>query len=129
MTASSSSNSGRSRWSHIVLLALAIVFAAATVLYTWFWTVAVRIEQPPAVELGLDFPYQPSQRAFVVTNVRPGSPAERAGIVAGDQVVAFDGRRVENQTDQERVWQRHVPGDSVGLTIVQIGRASCRERV
>jgi sigma-B regulation protein RsbU (phosphoserine phosphatase) len=84
--------------------------------------VAVRIDRPPAVELGLDFLYQPSQRAFVVTNVRPGSPAERAGIMAGDKVVAFDGRRVENQTDQEIVWQRHVSGDSVHLTVVRPGQ-------
>jgi len=34
MAASSSSHSRRSRWLHIALRALAIVFAAATVLYT-----------------------------------------------------------------------------------------------
>src|ERR1035437_6388826 len=100
MAASSPSNSRGSRWSHIALRVLAIVFAAATLLYTYFWMVAVRFEQPPAVELGLDFPYQPSRHANVVTDVKTGSPAERAGLRAGDQVVAFDGRRVEDAADQ-----------------------------
>jgi sigma-B regulation protein RsbU (phosphoserine phosphatase) len=104
------------------LLALAFVFAAATVLYTCFWVAAVRLDRPAAVELGLDLPYQPSQRAFVVTNVRPGSPAERAGIMAGDKVVAFDGRRVENAGDQENAWRWHEPGDSVRLTILRPGQ-------
>jgi len=106
----------------MVLLAAAAVFAAATLLYLWQWLAAVQLDRPTAVELGLDFPYQPAQRAFVVTNVTPGSPAERAGIAAGDKVVAFDGRRVETARDQNRVWMSHVPGDSVRLTILRPGQ-------
>ena len=104
--------------------ALAIVFAAATVLYTWFWMAALRLEEPPAVELGLDFPYQSSQHANVVTNVKSGGPAERAGLRAGDQVVAFDGRPVEDAADQARVWKRHEPGDSIRLTILRPGQTA-----
>jgi sigma-B regulation protein RsbU (phosphoserine phosphatase) len=103
---------------------LAIVFAAATVLYTWFWMVAVRLDQPPEVELGLEFPYQPSQRAFVVTSVKTGGPAERAGMRVGDKVVAFDGLPVEDQATQKRVWKRHEPGDSVRMTILRPGEAA-----
>jgi len=103
---------------------LAIVFAAATVLYTWFWMAAVRLTNPAAVELGLDFPYDPSQHANVVTSVTPDSPAQRAGIKAGDAVVAFDGRRVVDQADQERVWNNHEPGDSIRLTILRPGQAA-----
>jgi sigma-B regulation protein RsbU (phosphoserine phosphatase) len=124
MAASSSSHSRRSRWLHVAWLVLAIMFAAATVLYTWFWMVAVGIEQPPAVELGLDFSYQPSERANVVTNVWAGGPAERAGLRVGDKVVAFDGRPVEGQTDQERVWKLHDPGDSVRLTVLRAGQTA-----
>jgi len=124
MAASSASHSRGSRWLHLALRVLAIVFAAATVLYTYFWMVAFRSEQTPAVELGLDFPYQPSQRANVVTNVWPGSPAETAGLRVGDQVVAFDGRRIEDQEDQVRVWKLHHPGDSVNLTVLRPGQTA-----
>src|SRR5208337_2768938 len=115
MIASSSSRRGP-RWLHAVSLVLAVVFAAATVLYTYYWMAAARLDYPPKVELGLDFPYQASQRAYVVTSIYPGSPAERAGLRPGDKVVAFDGRPVEGQADQERVWMLHDPGDSVRLT-------------
>ena len=124
MAALSSSNSRGSRWLPIALRALAIVFAAATVLYTYFWMAAFQLEQPAAVELGLDFPYQPSQRANVVARVLSGSPAEKAGIRVGDQVVAFDGRRVEGEADQERVWMLHNPGDSIRLTILRPGQSA-----
>ncbi len=124
MAASSSSHSRRSRWLHIALRVLAIVFAAATVLYTYFWMVAFQLEKPTTVELGLDFPYQPSQHANVVTNVYPGSPAEIAGLRVGDQIVAFDGRRVEDAADQERVWKLHEPGDSVRLTVLRPGEST-----
>jgi S1-C subfamily serine protease len=77
-----------------------------------------------AVELGLDFPYQPSEQANVVTNVRPDSPAQRAGLRAGDKVVAFDGRRVQDAGDQARVWNSHEPGDSVGLTVIRPGQTA-----
>ena len=124
MAASASSKWRGSRWLPIALRVLAIVFAAATALYTYFWIVAFQLEQPTAVELGLDCPYQPSQRANVVTNVYPGSPAERAGLRAGDEIVAFDGRRVEDAADQVRVWKLHVPGDSIRLTILRPGQTA-----
>ncbi len=124
MAASSSSNSRGSRWFHIALRVLAIVFAAATVLYTYFWVVAFQLDKPTTVELGLDFPYQPSQHANVVTNVYPGGPAEVAGLRVGDQIVAFDGRRVEDAADQERVWRIHEPGDSVRLTVLRPGEST-----
>jgi sigma-B regulation protein RsbU (phosphoserine phosphatase) len=106
------------------LVAAATVFAAATVLYTYCWAVATRLDRPADVELGLDFPYQASEQANVVTNVRPNSPAQRAGLRAGDKVVAFDGRRVQGPGDQDRVWNSHEPGDSVRLTVIRPGQAA-----
>ena len=124
MAASFTPRTVGSRWFHAASLAAATVFAAATVLYTYSWTVAVRLDRPAAVELGLDFPYQASEQANVVTNVRPDSPAQRAGLRAGDKVVAFDGRRVQNAGDQARVWNSHEPGDSVGLTVIRPGQTA-----
>jgi len=118
------SSSRESGWFRIVSLAAAAVFAAATVVYVWQWLAAVQLDQPAAVELGLDCPYQPAQHSFVVTSVRPGSPAERAGLRAGDALVAFDGRPVEDARDQEKAWMRHVPGDSIRLTVVRSGQGA-----
>ena len=124
MEAPSSSNDRESRWIHIALRVLAIVFAAATLLYTWFLIDALWIDHPPTVELGLEFPYQPLQHAFVVTSVKAGSPAERAGLRVGDAVVAFDGRRVNDTYDQWKAYQRHAVGDSVRLTVVRPGQTA-----
>ena len=121
MEAPSRSNRG-ARWLHIALLAAAPVFAAATVVYVWQWLAAVQLDRPAPVELGINCPYQPAQRAFVVTSVMPGSPAERAGLRAGDAMVAFDGRHVETAQDQDKAWNQHQPGDSVRLTVVRPGQ-------
>ena len=103
---------------------VAIVFAAATVLYTYFWMDANRLEQPPSVELGFDAPYQPSQRSYLVSTVKTGSPAEKAGLKAGDQMVAFDGQPVAGSGDQVRVWKQHETGDSVRLTVRRPGQSA-----
>ncbi|MGA7414162.1 MAG: SpoIIE family protein phosphatase [Bryobacteraceae bacterium] len=121
---SSSSNTHRSRWIDYTLLLLAIVFAAATALYTYFLMAARQSSQLPSVELGLDYPFKSEDRAFVVTNVTPNSPAERAGIKIGDKVVAFDGRQVTDSGDQVRAYKFHRPGESVRLTILRPGVAA-----
>jgi phosphoserine phosphatase RsbU/P len=117
-----------SRWFHSSLLVLAAVFAAASTVYTYFSTVAGWPDQPPAVELGLVFPFQPRYVAFVVTTVKPGSPAERAGIQVEDKIVAFDGQQVRYQGDQVKTWRLHRPGDSVRLTILRKGETAPFER-
>src|SRR4051812_49237573 len=109
----SSPSSRGSTWLHTALRALSIVFAAATVLYTYFWLDAAWSDRRPTVELGLDVPYESAEHANIVTGVRVGSPAERAGLKPGDRVVAFDGRHIVNATDRARVWLLHNPGDSV----------------
>ena len=44
------------------------------------------------VELGFDIEYSPALRAVKVTAVRKGTPAEAAGVLAGDLIVSVDGR-------------------------------------
>jgi len=46
---------------------LAIVFAAATALYTYFLMAARQSSQLPSVELGLDYPFKSEDRAFDAT--------------------------------------------------------------
>lgn len=50
-----------------------------------------------------------------VTNVLPGSPAERAGLSAGDILLAVDGERIEART-WERVFEMKRPGEPMEVT-------------
>lgn len=69
---------------------------------------------------------------LLVTNVDPESPAARAGVrslrqsadgyVAGDIVVAIDGRPVREQADFSFVLNQKRPGDRVTVDVVRDGR-------
>ena len=53
-----------------------------------------------------------------VTQPRPGSPAERAGILAGDKLVEVDGRSMDGWTVEEaRRAFRGPPGSALALTV------------
>jgi hypothetical protein len=56
-----------------------------------------------------------------LTGVRAGSPAERAGLAAGDVVVEFGGRAVTNLYDYSDALYSHHPGDTVSVTVVRNG--------
>lgn len=71
--------------------ALAIVLAAATLLYAVVWSAAVNQAPLPAVELGFDEAYLPSENVRLVTVVRRDGPAERAGLRRGDRIQAING--------------------------------------
>ena len=120
MDASTARHSRRRR---LLLLALAIVFAAWTVLYATAWMIAVR--PAVSVELGFDAPtFFQAEHALVVENVRAGSPAEKAGMRPGDRIVAIDGEPLRNANSQVEAWGRHRVGDTVRLTIVRPGHAA-----
>ncbi|HEX2173716.1 MAG TPA: trypsin-like peptidase domain-containing protein [Dehalococcoidia bacterium] len=72
--------------------------------------------QPLPNEAGTD-------HGAIVGRVQPGSPAARAGLQAGDIIVAFDGTDVYSADGllQELVLRR--PGDQVTLTFYRDGRA------
>jgi S1-C subfamily serine protease len=52
-----------------------------------------------------------------------GSPADEAGLVEGDIVVAVDGAAVDAEHDLSTRILPHVPGDTVTLSVVRDGRA------
>ena len=51
-----------------------------------------------------------------------GSPADKAGLVEGDIVVAVDGDAVDQEHDLSTRILPHVPGDTVTLSVVRGGR-------
>jgi sigma-B regulation protein RsbU (phosphoserine phosphatase) len=97
-----------------VLVLAALVFAACTIFYSSLW--ALYSEQTVPVELGFDNKYLPLAHSQLVRSVVPGSPAERAGIKAGDRIVRINGVLLQEDS-LVRVWIQHKPGDSVDLTV------------
>lgn len=63
-----------------------------------------------------------SQAAGVrVSGVRPGSPAEKAGVRAGDLIVAFAGLTVRTLEDFTFALRGRRPGDRVDVRVVREG--------
>lgn len=60
-----------------------------------------------------------SQQGAIVEGVAPGSPADAAGIVRGDVVVEFDGRKVVDDDDLRKAIQSRRIGQKVSIVIVR----------
>ena len=56
-----------------------------------------------------------------LTGVRAGSPADQAGLAAGDLVVEFGGRPVTNLYDYSDALYSHQPGDMVSMVVLRKG--------
>src|SRR5690606_16352841 len=61
-------------------------------------------------------------RGAVVREVEAGSSAEKAGIRAGDVVVALNGRPLRNSSDLRNAVGLVRPGETVELTLLRDGR-------
>ena len=67
-----------------------------------------------AVALGLD----PSTRGVLVTEVYEGGPAARAEVLAGDVIVALDGKPIASVRELTSAVARLDPGDKVELELI-----------
>ena len=105
------------RWLRPVLFALAVVFAASTILYTTLWMLGKR--WAPDVELGFD-----TSPFLIVTEVHQASPAEKAGLRPGDRILAVDGTALEGATSLYSLLKLHKPGDAVHLMIARPSQPS-----
>ncbi len=98
-----------------LLLGLALVFAAASVFYGAMWMFYGT--RGVVVELGFDNKYLAADHSELVQSVISGSPAEKAGLRAGDRIIAINGSPVKDELSITRVWAQHKPGDTVQLTV------------
>ena len=55
--------------------------------------------------------------ALLVESVAPGSPAEKAGILAGDELVSFDGKPVKESVDVVYLIGEKRDGDTAAVTV------------
>jgi serine protease Do len=55
-------------------------------------------------------------------NPAEGSPAERAGLEAGDVIVAADGRPVDRVSTLQRIVRTHEPGETVTVDVMRFGQ-------
>ncbi len=59
------------------------------------------------------------QGGALVQAVDPSAPAAKAGIQAGDEIVALGGHQVQSADDLTSAMQSHKPGDKVSVTILR----------
>lgn len=78
-----------------------------------------------SVELGFNHvfnePYNPETRCIDVKDVVPGSPAERAGLRPGDQIIAVNGKPLTTSLPYDEAYSRGRPGDPITLTVARAG--------
>ena len=71
-----------------------------------------------ATSFGLD-----RARGALVNSVEKGSPADKAGVEAGDIITKFDGKTIESQSDLPRIVGGTRPGARVDVEVLRKGNA------
>lgn len=70
--------------------------------------------------------YMQTEGGVLLSGVRTGSPADSAGLRAGDVIVKFDGVRVDNIYDYTFALRSRKPGQRVRITVRRDGREQDR---
>ena len=102
---------------------MAAVFAAAAIVYSSLWMYAERTVS--RVELGFNSQhvneYDGTTHCMKVFDVVPNSPAERAGLRAGDRIIGVDGNALTTSAPFDLAYSRGKPGDAVTFSIQRAG--------
>jgi S1-C subfamily serine protease len=77
----------------------------------------VRLQRRRVVELQL-----PNETGVLVLHVEKGSPAERAGLVDGDLILAFGSEPVGGIDDLHRLLTEPRIGSATPVTLLRLGR-------
>ena len=101
-----------------VLLAIAIVFAAATTFYTLVWM--YYIGRPAPVSIGIDWKLEYAPYV-TVEKVIPNGPADKAGVRPGDKILRVNGYP-QHIMSMAPALARGKPGDVVTLEVERPGQ-------
>ncbi|MBT8763955.1 DegQ family serine endoprotease [Desulfohalobiaceae bacterium Ax17] len=83
----------------------------------WLGVSIQNLDENTAKALGLETP-----KGALVASVTPGDPADKAGIKAGDVIIAVEGQVVENASDLTRRIGELLPGAKIKITIWRKGK-------
>jgi putative serine protease PepD len=91
------------------------------------WQAAAKIQigkkPPPVAFLGVSGTDSSSDHAgAVLTEVTPGSGAEKAGLEAGDLVIAVDGHGIPGMSEFAAAIRKHAPGERMRITYIRDGK-------
>ncbi len=78
--------------------------------------------------IGIEYDDSTSGKPLRIYRVVPGSPAEAAGLLAGDVLIAMDGLRFDNPNSRDKIAERRSkqgPGSNVQYTVLR----GAKERV
>ena len=75
---------------------------------------------------GMPFGHELLSEGALVTSIVPGSPAEQAGLSAGDVITAVDGESVSSAEALVEKIKTYQPGDTIELTVTRIGQDGSR---
>lgn len=66
--------------------------------------------------------FSSTEEGYKISGVSPDSPAEKAGIKAGDIMIKFGGKEVKNIYDYTAVLGEHKPGQEVDVVLLRDGQ-------
>jgi S1-C subfamily serine protease len=66
--------------------------------------------------------YMQTEGGVLLSGVRAGGPADKAGLKAGDSIIRFDGIRVDNIYDYTFALRSRKPGQVVRITVKRDGK-------
>jgi len=111
---------------HRVLAVAAVLFAAAAIAYSSLWMYLERTPGPQ-VELGFNNnhneQFDSRTHSIKVGDVLPDSPAESAGLLAGDRIIAINGHPLLTFAPYDEAYMKGKPGDGILLTVQRQGLA------
>lgn len=107
----------RVKWTSLprpVLMAVAVIFCVATATYALIWMIDTRRSVAHPVEIGFnqarDTRFDKNSESIPIYNVPPGSPAERAGLQAGDEIIGLNGQVLTSYELFDKVGRGLIPG-------------------